>query len=152
MSDLILHSDSHHRFLLGSQTDDLEAAVSYKLGDGDDFPCWVKRPNCEEEKGQHSQNSAHKRWKSLAPSKLATPVASSTCCLLWADCMPTSLFAAVPYEILPFANVLRFVRGLESRRGMCLYKTVPWCLQGIDSVAMYRNQNSWMLKIREKIT
>ena len=45
MCDLILHSDSHHGFLLGSQTDDLEAAVSYKLGDGDDFPCWVKRPN-----------------------------------------------------------------------------------------------------------
>ena len=85
----------------------------------------------EVEKGQHSQNSAHKRWKSLAPSKLATPVASSTCCLLWADCMPTSLFAAVPYEILPFANVLRFVRGLESRRGMCLYKTVPGVYRGL---------------------
>ena len=73
MCDLILHSDSHHGFLLGSQTDNLVAAVSYKLRDGNDFPCWVKRPNCEEEKGQHSQNSAHKRWTEPCPWQPSYP-------------------------------------------------------------------------------
>lgn len=114
--------------------------MSYKLRDGNDLPCWVKRPNCEEEKGQHSRTVHIRGGESLAPDNLATPVASSTCRLLWSDYMPTSLFAVVPYEILPFANVLRFVRGQESRKGMCLYKTDPWCLQRIDSTTMHRNK------------
>lgn len=140
MCDLILHSDSHHGFFPGSQTDDLEAAVSSKLRDGDDLPCWVKRPNCEEEKGLHSRTVHIRGGESLAPDNLAAPVASSTCCLLWSDYMPTSLFAVIPYEILPFSSILRFVRGQESRKGMCLYKADPWCLQRIDSTTMHRNK------------
>jgi hypothetical protein len=69
--------------------------------------------------------------QSLAHDNLATPVASSMCCLLWSDYMPTSLFAVVLYEVLPFTNVLRFVRRQKSRREMCLYKTVPGVYRGL---------------------
>lgn len=125
---------SHHRFLPGSQTDDLEAAVIYKLKEMIFHAGWRRARLAFPEQCTWEVEGV------LAPANLTTPVASSTCRLLWPDYMPTSL-AVVPYEILAFAKVL-FVRGQEPRRGMCLCKTVPWYLQRIDSTTMHRNQKS----------
>lgn len=83
MCSPVLQCHSHHRLLLGSQTDELEAAGSHKLQD-DDLPCCVKRPDCEGEKEASIPGTVGMRGgASLAPARAAIPVAGSMCHLLW---------------------------------------------------------------------